>query len=233
MWLVLVRFRECSKHCGNFNIIFLVQLKRSFRHSSFGKWSRSCPQLYLRNSSWFLHQMHSCISKYYTKQWPRLEGCFNYVYSLVNFKELLNLFVNIKWGENFSLFVKTTASKEVSSHRFGDFTVFSLFSICLSIHFLLSLGFCLFVCSFFNLSSSSLFPTLIPPFHIYLLSSPYPTWRLEKEKPISYCLHLFSSLSTNVDFTLFIHIAQMVINTRLAHWKICRKLYRATLCDLL
>lgn len=86
----------------------------------------------------------------------------------------------------------------------------------------------LFVCVCFlkNLSSFSLFLTLIPLFHIYLVSCLHLLVIGERKNPSSYCLHLFSSLSTNVDFTVFMHAAQMMINTRLAHWKICRKLYR-------
>lgn len=45
----------------------------------------------------------------------------------------------------------------------------------LSVHPFLAFFRFLFACLFFNLSPSSLFLTLIPPFHIYLLS-PYPTW---------------------------------------------------------
>lgn len=94
-------------------------------------------------------------------------------------------------------------------------------------------GFCwiwVFFNSFFLLTYpyfDSPFPYLSP-----LLPLLLPGDR-RKKNPISYCLNLFSSLSINVDFTLFMHTAQMMINTRLTHWKICRKLCRAKLCDLL
>lgn len=38
---------------------------------------------------------------------------------------------------------------------------------------------------------------------------------------------------TNVDFILFMQAAQMMINTKLAHWKICSELYRAKACVFL
>lgn len=99
---------------------------------------------YLHNFSWFLHQMHSCISKYCTVQWPRLEACFNYVYSLVHSKDLLHFLSNFKWDENLCLF--KTVSREVSSCGFRDPGIFRF--LCLSIPFFLL--FLLFIYFFFS-----------------------------------------------------------------------------------